>query len=90
MTYPFVDTLWTTRLRNTVLTGDRWKRALTVSALARSVDSSPEGPSDANGGDDIKVHASSRFLRAADSPPALTASLMQSCGRARQPDNRSP
>jgi len=38
------------------------------------VDSSPEGPSDANGGDDINAHASSRFLRATDSPglPART------------------
>ncbi len=39
---------------------------------ARSVDCSPEGPSGANGGDDINAHASSRFLRATDSPDALT------------------
>ena len=32
------------------------------------MDVSPEGPSDANGGDHINVHASSRFLRAVDSP----------------------
>ena len=29
---------------------------------------SPKGPSDANGGDHLNAHASSRFLRAIDSP----------------------
>ena len=32
------------------------------------MDGSPKGPSDANGGDDINVHASSRFLRATAFP----------------------
>jgi len=39
---------------------------------------SPEGPSDANGGDDINVHASSRFLRALDSPGSLTRAGLRS------------
>ena len=35
-----------------------------------ALDVSPKGPSDANGRDHLKVHASSRFLRAVDSPRA--------------------
>jgi hypothetical protein len=46
---------------------------LTLRAAARSVDVSPKGPSDANGGDHLNAHASSRFLRATDSPRSSPA-----------------
>ena len=39
-----------------------------MSPRARRVAGSPKGPSDANGGDHLNAHASSRFLRATDSP----------------------
>ena len=48
--------------------GPGWISALTPVRRGRSVEFSPKGPSDANGRDDIRVHASSRFLRVTDSP----------------------